>query len=73
MDELALRLEVVGAEPEVVCAAVARELWVTLGFRPRVEPAPTGLAAPVRAKGAPRPRPPEGLSTEARAWELSKC
>jgi phenylacetate-CoA ligase len=42
MDELALRLEIVGAEPEVVCTAVARELWMTLGFRPRVEPAPPG-------------------------------
>jgi phenylacetate-CoA ligase len=42
MDELELQLEVTGAPPEAVCEAVAREVWVALGFRPRVRPVPTG-------------------------------
>jgi phenylacetate-CoA ligase len=36
MDEMELQVEVTGAEPQTVCEAVAREVWVALGFRPRV-------------------------------------
>jgi len=42
MDEMELRVEVVGDDPEAVCEAVARELWVALGFRPRVRAVPAG-------------------------------
>jgi phenylacetate-CoA ligase len=42
MDEMELRVEVVGAEPDAVCETVARELWVALGFRPRVQAVPGG-------------------------------
>jgi phenylacetate-CoA ligase len=42
MDEMELQLEVAGEPPEVVCEAVAREVWVALGFRPRVRPVPAG-------------------------------
>jgi phenylacetate-CoA ligase len=37
-----LQLEVADAHPEAVCEAVAREVWVALGFRPRVRPVPAG-------------------------------
>jgi len=42
MDEMELQLEVADARPEEVCEAVAREVWVALGFRPRVRPVPAG-------------------------------
>jgi phenylacetate-CoA ligase len=42
MDELELQLEVVGEPADAVCAAVAREVWVALGIRPRVRPVPSG-------------------------------
>jgi phenylacetate-CoA ligase len=42
MDEMELQLEVAGEGPEAVCDAVAREVWVALGFRPRVRPVPAG-------------------------------
>jgi phenylacetate-CoA ligase len=42
MDELELQLEVAAAAPEAVCEAVARDLSVALGFRPRVRSVPAG-------------------------------
>jgi phenylacetate-CoA ligase len=42
MDEMELQVEVSGAAPEAVCEAVAREVWVALGFRPRVRLVPAG-------------------------------
>lgn len=42
MDELELQVELAGGPPEAVCEAVAREVWVALGFRPRVRPVPSG-------------------------------
>ncbi|MBX5490947.1 MAG: phenylacetate--CoA ligase family protein [Chloroflexi bacterium] len=42
MDELELQLEVARGEPQVICEAVAREVWVALGFRPRVRAVPVG-------------------------------
>src|SRR5262249_15621163 len=37
-----LRLEISGEAPERVCEALAREVWVALGFRPRVQAVPAG-------------------------------
>ena len=42
MDEMELQVEVTGEAPETVCEAVAREVWVALGFRPRVRHVPAG-------------------------------
>ena len=37
-----IQVEVTGELPETVCEAVAREVWVALGFRPRVRALPAG-------------------------------
>src|SRR3954467_9010518 len=42
MDEMEIQLEVAAPQPDAICDAVARELWVALGFRPRVRPVPAG-------------------------------
>jgi phenylacetate-CoA ligase len=42
MDEMELQLEVAAERPDEVCEAVAREVSVALGFRPRVRPVPAG-------------------------------
>src|SRR5581483_3178907 len=61
MDEMELRVEVVGEDPDAACDAVARELWVALGFRPRVRAVPAGTLPRFELKARRvndrRPRP----------------